>query len=104
MEGQNTMYRHHDVLPGPTFGSSTCTLYEVCSPAQRDEEPLLFVWLHGADAGEMPASNLCMIQRRLRRRTFFLVPLSPKKHDGKCFEWGLSYTKEQNKNGLGFVN
>ena len=106
MEGQNTCtQRRHHVVSGQTFGSSHCTLYEVCFPTQCEEAPLLFVWLHGADrAGELPASNLCMMQRRLRRRTFFLVPLSPKKHDGKGFEWGLSYTKEQNKNGFGFVN
>ena len=52
---------------------------------------------------EIPTGNLLTMQRRIGRRIFFLVPLSPKGKDGLRFYWGLSYTKSQNKNGNGFI-
>ena len=75
------------MLPGPKEGAAVL----LCLAARRGRR-------------ELPTSDLRTIQRRLRRRTFFLVPLSPTPGpDGRLFDWGVSYTKKQNKNGLGWV-
>jgi len=92
------------VLEGRSFGDSSYVLYEACPASQAQEDPVLFVWLHGQDRSEMPAADFKAIQRRLCRRTFFLVPQNPEPAaDGRRFLWGLSYTREQNKDSLGFV-
>ncbi|CAE8628085.1 unnamed protein product [Polarella glacialis] len=93
------------VLQGEGFGKSACTTYEVCDVAQRGEAPYLFVWLHGADGGGgIPEKDMQTMQRRLGRRTVFFVPMNPSAaSDGLRFFWGVSYTKKQNKNALGFV-
>jgi len=92
-------------VEGEGFGESTYTLYEACSPPQVDEVPYLYLWLHGADGGgDLPTDNIRTMQKRLRRRTYFLVPLSPKAaKDGRRFFWGVCYTKAQNKNDLGYI-
>ncbi|CAE8740863.1 unnamed protein product [Polarella glacialis] len=69
-----------------------------------DEAPYFVVWLHGADMGDQSPDDLRVMQQRLGRRTVFLVPLNPKSTaDGLRFSWGVSCTKAQNKNSLGFV-
>lgn len=80
-------------------------LYEACSAEQRGQEPYVVLWLHGHDGGAViPTGNLRTMHRRLYHRTFFVVPVSPQPApDGRRFFWGVSYTKAQNKNGLGFV-
>lgn len=94
-------------MVGETFGESTYKVYEAVSDAsQVDQEPYFFIWLHGADGGnDIPPNDLAKMQKRLRRRIFFFVPISPKpSQDGNRFFWGVAYTKAQNKNDLGFVH
>lgn len=92
-------------LQGTTYGNSSYKLYEACSPGQENQAPLLLLWLHGADMGDIPPSDLAKMHNRLCRRTFFLVPLSPRiAASGLRFCWGISYTKQQNRNALGFVH
>jgi len=94
-------------LEGAGFGPSTYSIYEADSgvpEGKKEEAPYFFVWLHGADMGDISPSDLENIQRHLGRRTFFMVPLNPKpSSDGLRFNWGVAYTKAQNKNSLGFV-
>eukprot|EP00931_Biecheleriopsis_adriatica_P120629 TRINITY_DN95758_c0_g1_i1.p1 TRINITY_DN95758_c0_g1~~TRINITY_DN95758_c0_g1_i1.p1 ORF type:complete len:326 (+),score=61.70 TRINITY_DN95758_c0_g1_i1:67-978(+) len=94
-------------LEGQGFGICTYSIYEALSgldETQRNEAPYLFVWLHGADNGNIDAEILEKIQRRLQRRTIFMVPMSPKpSKKGLQFSWGVAYTKEQNKNSMGFI-
>ena len=88
------------VLEGRNFKEGEYTVWEAFdSPEQVAQEPYLFVWLHGADGGGyLPTDTMSTMQRHLQRRTFFLLPRSP-----RCCDWGVSYTKKQNKNGLGWV-
>ena len=68
------------------------------------QAPYFFVWLHGADGGgDIPPADLVKMQKRLCRRTFFFVPISPKAKDGARFFWAVKYTKAQNKNDWGFI-
>lgn len=91
-------------LEGRGFGACAYTLYEGCVPCQQSEMPCLVVWLHGGDMGDIPLKYLSTMHRRLGRHVFFLVPLSPKPSaEGLRFFWGCSYTKSQNKGGLGFI-
>ena len=64
--------RSSGVLDGETYGSTHYNLYEACGPDQAGQNPLLFVWLHGADDGDIPATFLSTMHGRLRRITFFL--------------------------------
>lgn len=87
-----------------SYGTSTWSLFEACNPEQENQDPVLLLWLHGADMGEIPASDLLGMHRRIGRRTFFLVPMNPKgAEDGNKFFWGIRYSKAQNRNSLGFV-
>lgn len=93
-----------ETLLGTAYGPSTFKVYDACLEGQERQDPLLVVWLHGADMGDIPAQDLAVMHKRLRRHCVFLVPLSPKAaSDGLRFSWGLGYTKAQNKGGLGFV-
>ena len=70
--------------PHESFGRSSYVVFEACDPAQVDEEPLLFIWLHGMNDGTIIGTEyLRRIQFRLQRRTFFLVPTSP----APAFRW-----------------
>eukprot|EP00927_Polykrikos_kofoidii_P051246 TRINITY_DN45033_c0_g1_i1.p1 TRINITY_DN45033_c0_g1~~TRINITY_DN45033_c0_g1_i1.p1 ORF type:complete len:409 (-),score=30.51 TRINITY_DN45033_c0_g1_i1:175-1401(-) len=93
------------VLQAAGYGPSTYRLYEIWStPRQPMEITYLVVWLHGGDMGEIESSNMQKMQRRLKCRSYFLVPQSPQKSaEGLRFDWGVSYTKSQNKDGLGYV-
>jgi len=91
-------------LPGTTYGVSTYKVYESCHGVPPNQPPILVTWLHGADMGDIPSSDLRSIQRHLKRRCFFVVPMNPKAaDDGRRFFWGVSYTKAQNKRVLGFI-
>ena len=91
-------------LHGTTFGESTYNVYESCHDVPPKQPPILVTWLHGGELGEIPSSDLCSIQRNLKRRCVFIVPMSPKAaDDGRRFDWKVSYTKAQNKRALGFI-
>lgn len=54
--------------------------------------------------GDIPKGDLAVMQNRLGRPTYFLVPMNPGlAQDGRRFFWGVAYTKAENKNSLGFV-
>eukprot|EP00418_Pyrodinium_bahamense_P043310 CAMPEP_0179199986 /NCGR_PEP_ID=MMETSP0796-20121207/99505_1 /TAXON_ID=73915 /ORGANISM="Pyrodinium bahamense, Strain pbaha01" /LENGTH=825 /DNA_ID=CAMNT_0020904499 /DNA_START=72 /DNA_END=2546 /DNA_ORIENTATION=+ len=93
-----------DRLEGWSFGAVTYTLYESCSRAQASEAPFLFVWLHGQDYSQLSKEDIRIIRTRLGRHLFCLVPKNPQPTaDGRQFFWGLGFTREQDRNGLGFV-
>lgn len=102
--GTHTELFRKDSLHGADYGLCTYMILQAFSPGQESDKPVVVLWLHGADMSEIPRANLCTIQSRLRRRVFFVVPMSPKVHqDGRRFNWGLSFTKAQNKNVQGFI-
>jgi len=92
-------------LHGATYGDCSYKLYEAHdSPAQGEEPPLLVIWLHGGDMGDIPQACLARMHSHLGRRVCFLVPLSPKNSPtGLKFEWGVSHAKSQNKHELSFI-
>lgn len=91
-------------LRGESYGSTSYKLYEGPPSATPTGPTVLFVWMHGADNSDIPASDLLRIGERMRHHTHFLVPMSPKvSPDGYRFNWGLRFTKAQNKDGLGFI-
>lgn len=91
-------------LRGESFGQSSFTLYEACSPDLQEERPCVVVWLHGQDMGHIPLTDIRTMQRRLGRRVVCLVPRNPElEGNHRRFLWALGYTKAQNRNGLGFV-
>lgn len=92
-------------IAGDSWGDSRYVLYEVCPRDLVNQDPYLFIWLHGQDAtGTLTTSNMVNMQRKLRRRCFFLLPTNPKiSADGYRFSWGVRATKAENKNDLGFV-
>eukprot|EP00931_Biecheleriopsis_adriatica_P009519 TRINITY_DN110597_c0_g1_i1.p1 TRINITY_DN110597_c0_g1~~TRINITY_DN110597_c0_g1_i1.p1 ORF type:complete len:317 (-),score=69.78 TRINITY_DN110597_c0_g1_i1:248-1198(-) len=89
-------------LTGPDFGESAFKIYE--AGGEMAETPYVFVWLHGADMGEIDTGSLRKMHEKLMRRTFFFVPMNPKGAAGLKFSWGVAHTKAQNKNSCGFVN
>mmetsp|Transcript_64011 Transcript_64011/g.139183 ORF Transcript_64011/g.139183 Transcript_64011/m.139183 type:complete len:610 (+) Transcript_64011:93-1922(+) len=93
-------------LEGESYGISNYKLFEGCSFGQEEEQPLLFVWLHGSSMGQIDTKDLLNIHKRLGRHTVFLVPMNPKavSTSGLHFMWGAVSTKAQNKCSLGFVN
>ena len=91
-------------LHGTTYGESTYKVNESCHDVPPNQPPILVTWLLGGELGEIPFLDLCSIQRHLKRRCVFIVPMNPKAaDDGRRFFWGVSYTKAQNKRALGFI-
>lgn len=91
-------------LGGASYGLCTYKIFESHGAGQEADQPVLLVWLHGADMGEVPQLDLLRIRKRLGRRTYFLVPMNPKAaDDGRRFCWGVAYTKAQNRNQQGFI-
>jgi dienelactone hydrolase len=92
-------------LVGNGYGKSIYKLYEALARPEGVGKPtLLFVWLHGADGAEISVSDLQRIHGHLQRSTYFLVPMNPNRsEDGYRFNWGVRFTKGQNKSSLGFV-
>lgn len=89
---------------GESYGIVSYKLYEAWEEGKRQERPLLMMWLHGADDGDIAQRDLLAMLRHLGRKTYFLVPLNPKGgQNGLKFMWGVSFTKAQNKNQLGFI-
>lgn len=95
-----------DEIRGEGFGESKFKIYEFAE-GLRDHEanapPYFVVWLHGMHQGMIGPRDLKTMQWRLRRKVVFMVPLSPRPWDGLNFNWGLAFTKQQNKKELGFV-
>lgn len=92
-------------IEGNSWGHSAYVLYEVCTKEEVDQEPYLFVWLHGADGmGTLQTNHMVNMQRKMHRRCFFFVPTSPKpSSDGYRFNWGVRFTKAENRNDWGFI-
>ena len=66
--------------------------------------PVLVVWLHGADMGDLSCWHMYDIRQRLRRPAYFFLPRNPKTStSGLLFEWTVCYTNAQNKDGLGWI-
>jgi len=97
----------HPRCPGQKFGKSTYKVYEAVAGLEGDEEsvkPYLLVWLHGMDNGSIEPGYLTTIQKRLRHRVIFVVPMSPQTQEGVHFNWACAFRKQQNKKQLGFVH
>eukprot|EP00913_Durusdinium_trenchii_P002380 g2197.t2 len=89
------------------WGTSTYKVYEALAGLQEEEEavkPYLLVWLHGMDNGSIEPGYLTTIQKRLRHRVIFVVPMSPQTYEGMHFNWGCAFSKRDNKKQLGFVH
>ena len=72
--------------------------------ARRMDRPILAVWLHGAGLGDIDPNDLCKMQQRLERHTYFLVPKNPTLGPGdEKFQWGCTFSKAQNRKELGFA-
>ena len=82
-------------------------VYEALAGLEMNQEnvkPYLLVWLHGMDNGSIEPGYLTTIQRRLRHRVIFMVPMSPRTHEGVHFNWGCAFTKRDNKKQLGTLD
>lgn len=92
---------------GQKFGKSTYKVYEGLAGLEADQKkvkPYLLVWLHGMDNGSIEPGYLTTLQKRLRHRVIFLVPMSPLTHEGVHYNWACAFRKQQNKKQLGFVH
>ncbi|CAK9023186.1 Ribosomal large subunit pseudouridine synthase C [Durusdinium trenchii] len=88
------------------FGTSTYKVYGALAGLQEEEEavkPYLLVWLHGMDNG-IELGHLTTIQKRLRHRVIFVVPMCPQTHKGTQFNWGCAFRARDDKKQLGFVH
>ena len=92
-------------LTGTSYGTTTFKLWDVwTTDGGRMDQGILVIWLHGAAMDDIDHMHLVKVQQRLQRHVYFLVPTNPRQGPGGLkFQWGCSFTEEQNEKELGFV-
>jgi len=92
-------------LTGESYGTTTFKLWDVWNAGGRMCQGILVLWLHDAAMDDIDQLDLVRVHSRFKRQhVYFLVPTNPKQGPGGLrFQWGCSFTEEQNAKGAGFV-
>ena len=88
-----------------SWGQSAYTVHCAHNVSQVHVKPShLYLWLHECNGGALSEVTMAEMQCRFGQPLLFMMPEHPRAYGKGKRHWGVTFTKRENKNSLGWIN